>query len=318
MAKAERSDQLLFGLSFAWVVAVSVFVAVYSRVAAPPPIAAEGLLSLLNVYLPVLALCVFLLLFLTRRRDPFPWTERFCVDNQTAGKEALWIFVYLLTTQLFLGFVFKTGLHFPGPDIYQRADHRQSEVITWMLLNGVIYVALPLFWLNRVGFRFKSLFYPWPWHRNLWIIVAYWALDFFGPIIGGVDFFSLSTAEYVVGVPTSVVANTIGAGLPVMLLMHVVLIPRLMLLFDRKLTVIAVAGFCYAIFSLFDPGVDYRSLEMGTLSVTYIIITQVLVGMGKATFTVVTGNPWIHFITLHVLSARIPFDTAMYAEIFAG
>jgi len=318
MAKAERSGQLLFGLSFAWVVAVSVFVAVDSRVAARPPIAAEGLLSLLTVYLPVLALCVFLLLFLTRRRDPFPWTERFCVDNQTAGKEALWIFVYLLTTQLFLGFVFKTGLHFPGPDIYQRADHRQSEVITWMLLNGVIYVALPLFWLNRVGFRFKSLFYPWPWHRNLWIIVAYWALDFFGPIIGGVDFFSLSTAEYVVGVPTSVVANTIGAGLPVMLLMHVVLIPRLMLLFDRKLTVIAVAGFFYAIFSLFDPGADYGSLEMGTLSVTYIIMTQVLVGMGKATFTVVTGNPWIHFITLHVLSARIPFDTAMYAEIFAG
>ena len=318
MAKAERSDQLLFGLSFAWVVAVSVFVAVYSRVAAPPPIAAEGLLSLLNVYLPVLALCVFLLLFLTRRRDPFPWTERFCVDNQTAGKEALWIFVYLLTTQLFLGFVFKAGLHFPGPDIYHRADHRQGEVITWMLLNGVIYVALPLFWLNRVGFRFKSLFYPWPWRRNLWIIAAYWALDFFGPIIGGVDFFSLSTAEYVVGVPTSVVANTIGAGLPVMLLMHVVLIPRLMLLFDRKLTVIAVAGFFYAIFSLFDPGADYGSLEMGTLSVTYIIMTQVLVGMGKATFTVVTGNPWIHFITLHVLSARIPFDTAMYAEIFSG
>ena len=230
----------------------------------------------------------------------------------------LWIFVYLLATQLILGFVFNTGLHFPGPDMYQQADHRRGEVITWMLLNGVIYVALPLFWLNRVGFRFKSLFYPWPWRRNLWIIAAYWALDFFGPIIGGADFFSLSTAEYVVGVPISVIANTIGAGLPVLLLMHVVLIPRLMLLFDSKLTVIAIAGFFYAIFSLFDPGVDYGSLELGTLSLTYIIMTQVLVGMGKATFTVVTGNPWIHFITLHVLSARIPFDTEMYAEIFAG
>ena len=72
MAKAERSGQLLFSLSFAWVVAVSVFVAVDSRAIARPPIAAEGLLSLLGVYLPVLALSVFLLLFLTRRRDPFP------------------------------------------------------------------------------------------------------------------------------------------------------------------------------------------------------------------------------------------------------
>ena len=38
--------------------------------------------------------------------------------------------------------------------------------------------------------------------------------------------------------------------------------------------------------------------------------------MGKATFTVVTGNPLVHFITLHIVSARIPLDTKMYAEIF--
>ena len=119
----------------------------------------------------------------------------------------LWIFAYLLTTPLTLGFVFKTGLHFPGPDFYQQVDHRQWKVISWILLNGLFYAALPLFWLNRVGFRFETLFYPWPQRRNLWIIAAYWALDFFGPIIGGVDFFSLSKAEYVVGVPTSVVAN---------------------------------------------------------------------------------------------------------------
>ena len=30
--------------------------------------------------------------------------------------------------------------------------------------------------------------FPWPWRRNLWVITAYWALDFCGPIIGGVDF----------------------------------------------------------------------------------------------------------------------------------
>ena len=73
-------------------------------------------------------------------------------------------------------------------------DHRQWEVISWILLDGLFYAALPLFWLNRVGFRFKNLFYPWPWRRNLWIIAAYWARDFFGPIIGGVDF-SLSAKQ---------------------------------------------------------------------------------------------------------------------------
>ena len=47
-----------------------------------------------------------------------------------------------------------------------------------------------------------------------------------------------------------------------------------------------------------------------------MIMTQTLVGMGKATFTVVTGNPFIHFITLHIISARVPFDTRMYIDIF--
>ena len=114
----------------------------------------------------------------------------------------------------------------------------------------------------------------------------------------------------------SIAVNTFGAGLPVVILMHVVLIPRLMLMYDSKLTVIAIAGLFYAVFSLFDSGVDYSSVQMTLLSVTYILMTQMLVGMGKATFTVVTGNPFIHFATLHILSARIPFDTAMYAEIF--
>jgi hypothetical protein len=31
---------------------------------------------------------------------------------------------------------------------------------------------------------------------------------------------------------------------------------------------------------------------------------------------VVTGNPFIHFITLNVISVRVPFDTRMYIEIF--
>ncbi len=80
--------------------------------------------------------------------------------------------------------------------------------------------------------------------------------------------------------------------------------------------VILFGGLFYSIFSLFDQGTDYSTLSTGLTSFTYIIMTQTLVGMGKATFTVVTGNPFIHFITLHVISARVPFDTRMYIEIF--
>jgi hypothetical protein len=265
-----------------------------------------------------LALCVFLLLYLTRTRSPTEWASDFHVNIERARPELWLVCAYLLITQIGLGFFWNTGLHFPGPEVYERNTHHWHDVVRWMLLNSVFYIVIPIYWLRRTGLRAADLLRSLEWRRNAWIIVAYWALDFFGPIISGVNFFSLSGQQYAVGVPTSIAANTIGAGLPVVLLMHVILIPRLMVLFDCKLTVIILAGFFYAVFSLFDPGVDYSSAEAGALSVTYIIMTQVLVGMGKATFTVVTGNPLIHFITLHVLSARIPFDTEMYANVVAG
>lgn len=298
-----------------WAAVTITFFLLDSTVNYRPPIAEGALSSLLSAYLPVLALSVFLLLFLTRKRSPIEWARDFHVDVTRARSQLWLVCAYLLITQIGLGFFWNTGLHFPGPEVYERNTHHWQDVVSWMLLNGVFYIAIPIYWLRRTGLRVADLLRALEWRKNAWIIVAYWALDFFGPIIGGVNFFSLSGQQYAVGVPTSIAANTIGAGLPVVLLMHVILIPRLMVLFDCKLTVILLAGFFYAVFSLFDPGVDYSSVEAGALSVTYIVMTQVLVGMGKATFTVVTGNPLIHFITLHVLSARIPFDTEMYSNL---
>ena len=313
MVKALNGARLV-GLT--WFVSAGVFFA--TQVSSPtlPPIAIDALSSLFLAYFPVLALSVFLLLFLTRNRDAFDWESLYRVDRDRAGQEVVLAFAYLLITQWVLGLYFEVGLHFPGPHVYEAGRFDLQTVLLWALVNSVVYVVIPLVWLCRSGLDLPKFVRALQWRRNIWILVAFWALDFFGPIIGGIDFFSLTTEQYVVGVPLSILVNTFGAGLPVVILMHVVLIPRLMLIYDSKLSVIAIAGLFYAVFSLFDPGVDYSSLNMTILSVSYIVMTQVLVGMGKATFTVVTANPFIHFATLHVLSARVPFDTAMYAEIF--
>ena len=312
MVKALNGARLV---SLLWFVSASVFFATQMSSSTVPPIAIDALSSLFLAYFPVLALSVFLLLFLTRKREAFDWESLYRVDRDLAGQEVILAFAYLLLTQWVLGLYFEVGLHFPGPHIYEAGRFDLQNVLLWALVNSVVYVVVPLVWLCRSGLNLPKFMRTLQWRRNIWILIAFWALDFFGPIIGGVDFFSLTTEQYVVGVPLSILVNTFGAGLPVVILMHVVLIPRLMLIYDSKLSVIAIAGLFYAVFSLFDPGVDYSSLNMTILSVSYIVMTQVLVGMGKATFTVVTANPFIHFATLHVLSARVPFDTAMYAEI---
>ena len=303
-------------IGLAWLVATFVFFAMQMDSSAVPPIAEDALSSLFLAYFPVLALCVFLLLYLTRSRDAFDWETLYQVNKDKAGTQVLAAFAYLLVTQLILGLHFDVGLHFPGPQVYESGDFAYQHVALWMLVNSIVYVVVPLLWLRRTGLNIAEFTRALEWRRNIWILIAFWALDFFGPIIGGVPFFSLTAEQYAIGIPTSILVNTFGAGLPVVILMHVVLIPRLMLIYKSKLVVISIAGLFYAVFSLFDPGVDYSSLDMSILSVAYILMTQLLVGMGKATFTVVTANPFIHFATLHVLSARVPFDTAMYAEIF--
>lgn len=303
-------------IGLAWFVATLVFFITQTGLSAVPPIAVDALSSLFLAYFPVLALCVFLLLYLTRSRDAFDWETLYALNREKAGIEVLAAFLYLLVTQLVLGLFFDVGLHFPGPHVYESGSFAYQHVVGWTLVNTSVYVVVPLLWLRGRGLNLVEFMRALQWRRNIWILIAFWALDFFGPIIGGVPFFSLTAEQYLVGIPTSILVNTFGAGLPVVILMHVVVIPRLMVVYESKLVVISIAGLFYAIFSLFDPGVDYSTLNMAALSVTYIVMTQMLVGMGKATFTVVTANPFIHFVTLHVLSARVPFDTAMYAEIF--
>ncbi len=311
-----KNLNLFLAIGLVWLGFTAIFFGVQIGSTVVPPISEDALSSLLLAYFPVLAICVFLLLFLTRNRAEFDWESLYRINRDRAVKEVSFAFVYLIMTQVVLGLFFKVGLHFPGPYVYETGKFDLQDLTLWIVVNSVFYIFIPLHWLRRSGFDFGQFMRALEWRRNIWILIAFWAIDFFGPIISGTPFFSLTTEQYVVGVPMSILVNTFGAGLPVVILMHVILIPRLMLIYDSKLPVIATAGLFYAAFSLFDPGVDYSSLTMATLSVTYIVMTQVLVGMGKAAFTVVTGNPFIHFATLHVLSARIPFDTAMYAEMF--
>lgn len=311
-------DRTFLGALVFWLIATISYFQFVAMGYALSPIAVDGLKSLLTFYIPVLVLTVFLLLYLTRKRPPVKWDELYAVNKTTAKKEA-WLSVgYLLLTQVILGLSFNMGLHFPGTDIYSTGSHSQTDVWIWAVTYMITYTVLPLLWLRRRGFSLRKLFSSLQWIRDLWIIVAYWALDFFGPILAGATDFigGITASQYAQGVPLGIFFNALGAGLPVVVMMHMIFIPRVALLVKNKLTVIVLGGLFYSVFSIFDQGVDYSTLAIGLTSFTYVVMTQTLVGMGKATFTVVTGNPFIHFITLHVVSARVPFDTRMYIEIF--
>ena len=91
MSRAPRPHPLLISVVILWFVTTVAFFMLDFSAGARPPIAEDGLTSLLTVYLPVLGLSVFLLLFLTRHRDPLEWTNRFCLDERKAGSAGVFI-----------------------------------------------------------------------------------------------------------------------------------------------------------------------------------------------------------------------------------
>ena len=55
--------------------------------------------------------------------------------------------------------------------------------------------------------------------------------------------------------PLGILVNALGAGLPVVVMMHMTFIPRVAVLAENKLTVILLGGgLFYSVFSLFDQG----------------------------------------------------------------
>ena len=167
-----------------WLIATVAFFAGEASGLIVPPIAVDAFMSLVGLYTPVFLVCVLLLLFLTRKRDSVDWERVFGANKATAMIEALLSLGYLLVTQLVLGGAFGIGLHYPGPAVYQTANpsFNAGGVWLWALLNAFVYVVLPMAWLVLAkNFSMRTLWSSLEWRRDLWIIVAYWAFDFFGP-----------------------------------------------------------------------------------------------------------------------------------------
>ena len=176
-------------IGLAWFVATLVFFITQTGLSAVPPIAVDALSSLFLTYFPVLALCVFLLPYLTRGRDAFDWETLYALNREKAGVEVLAAFIYLLVTQLVLGLFFDIGLHFPGPHVYESESFAYQHVVVWTLVNTVVYALVPMLWLRGQGLNLVEFMQALQWRRNIWILIAFWALDFFWTHYWGCPFF---------------------------------------------------------------------------------------------------------------------------------
>ena len=94
-----RDKAFIFGVCI-WLIATAAYFGFVSMGFPLSPIAENGLMSLVTIYLPVLLLSVFLLLYLTRKREKVAWSDLYAVNKTTAKKEAWFAVIYLILTQV--------------------------------------------------------------------------------------------------------------------------------------------------------------------------------------------------------------------------
>ena len=77
-----KDKTFLLGLRI-WTIATLAYFIFASMDFAVSPIAENGLMSLLTIYIPVLLLSILLLLYLTRKRESVEWSDLYCSNRQS-------------------------------------------------------------------------------------------------------------------------------------------------------------------------------------------------------------------------------------------
>ena len=86
LLKSLKSKIFLTGLSL-WVIATFSYFLFVHKGLNVSPIAVDGLNSLLTIYMPVLVLAVFLLIYLTRKREAVNWVNFMQLKNLLQKKK---------------------------------------------------------------------------------------------------------------------------------------------------------------------------------------------------------------------------------------
>lgn len=259
--------------------------------------------------------------FLTRRRtlsDTAGWAP----DNAVARKEALGLLTYgaaVLIAGNFLGQALwgeAIGLHLNGAIYGLTREVTQGEVFAWALYNFLFYAVIPYVVFRRRGYSNEALGLRSSNLKNDFLVIVVilglgLAIDL--PVSG---LFTASSGQLALGIPLTVVVHLLGTGLPVMIFLYAILLPRYLKLTGSSTTATIYGGLTYAALHIFESWTIFDSLSYGLLSVVFVFMQFFGPGMIKSYLTLRTGSAWVHLWGYHAIEPHVTFDTTHLIRIF--
>ena len=128
--------------------------------------------------------------------------------------------------------------------------------------------------------------------------------------------FTHSSGQLASGILLTAVINLLGTGLPVMVFIYAILLPRYLKLSGSVTTTTIYGGLTYAALHIFESWTIYDSTSNGVLSVVFVFMQFFGPGMIKSYLTLRTGSAWVHLWGYHAIEPHVTFDTTHFVRIF--
>ena len=275
----------------------------------------------------LLVVLVFVFLFLgviylvTRRRTPPDMAAR-APDSATAWRETLGLLVYgavVLSLGQLVGRHFGgegIGLHLNGSLFGPTRTLAPSEVYLWAAYNFILLALLPYIVFRMRGYSPAALNLKSSNLKNdTLLIFVVLALESVADLSMS-GFLGLTPRQMILGGSLSFVVHLFGTGLPVMVFIYCILMPRYARLSGSLVTTTLLGAFSYAAIHIFEYWTVYDSPAHSALSLFFVFLTFFSPGLVKSFLTVRTGNAWVHLWGYHAIAPHVTMDTPIIVKIF--
>ena len=206
-------------------------------------------------------------------------------------------------------------MHLNGSLVGAARIQSPAEVYTWAAYNGVLLALVPYVIFRMRGYPNRSLnLRSTNLSNDVLVIVVVLAisigLDLLGPNI-----LQLTPHQQLVGGMLSFVLHLFGTGLPVMIFIYAILVPRYARL-TSPVTAFLLGALSYPTLHIFESWTRYDSLPHAALSIILVYLTFFPPGLMKSFLTFRTGNAWVHLWAFHAISPHVTVDTRLIVQDF--
>ena len=274
-----------------------------------------------NVVLAALLILIVVIYFLTRRRAiPDQGARAPNVPMAVRETLALWIYGAVgMALGRIIGlkmFGEGIGMHLNGSLFGATRVQTPAEVWTWAIFNFLWFAVAPYIVFRARGYSREALNLKSTNLRNDTLVIAVVLAIMLALDLAGGGLLKLDAHQILAGGAISFAVHLLGTGLPVMVFIYAIMMPRYVRVTGSAATAVLLGAASYAAVHVFEYWTVYDSVPHAVLSVIFVFLTFVPPGLVKSYLTLRTGNAWVHLWAFHAISPHVTADTPNIVNIF--